>query len=87
MSILLSKLQRDSALLKDIDDKIKEQLAEGIVEEAPATTTSKELFIPHKPAMKQSAETTKLRIVYDAAAKPTKASPSLNECLEVCPAL
>ena len=33
--------------------------------------------------MKQSAEMTKFRIVYAASAKPTKASPSLNERLEV----
>ena len=37
--------------------------------------------------MKQSAETTKLRIVYDTSVKPTKASTSLNECLKVGPAL
>ena len=37
--------------------------------------------------MKQSAEATKLQIIYDASAKPTKAGPSLNECLEVGPAL
>ena len=30
---------------------------------------------------------TKLRILYNASAKPTKASPSLTECLEVHPAL
>ena len=52
-----------------------------------ATTTSKEFYIPHKHVVKQSAETTKLRIVYDASAKPTKAGLSLNECLEVGPAL
>ena len=47
----------------------------------------KEFYIPHKPVVKQSAETTKLRIVYDASAKPRKTSPSLNECLEVGPVL
>ena len=87
LSNLLSKLQRDPAPFKKYDDRIKEQLAEGIVEEAPATATLKEFYIPHKPAVKQSAETTKRRIVYDASAKPTKARPSLNECLEVGPAL
>ena len=49
LSNLLLKLERDPALFKEHDDKIKEQLAEGIAEEAPAITTSKEFYIPHKP--------------------------------------
>ena len=87
LSNLLSKLQRDPELFKKHDDKTKEQLAHKIVEEAPATTTSKEFYTQHKPVVKQSAATTKLRIAYDVSAKPTKASPLLNECLEVGPAL
>ena len=38
LSNLRLKLQRDPPLFKEYDDKIKQQLAEGIVEEAPATT-------------------------------------------------
>lgn len=64
---LFFKLQCDPALLKEYDDKI--QLAEGIVEKAPATKTFKEFNIPHTPEVKQSAETTDLRIVNDASAK------------------
>ena len=37
--------------------------------------------------MREGAESTKLRIVYDASAKPNSSSPSLNECLEVGPPL
>ena len=85
LSTLLSKLQHDLDLFNEYDVKIKEQLAEGIVEKAPATTTSKEFYIPHKPVVKKSAETTKLRIVHDASSKPTKARPFLNQCLEVGP--
>ena len=87
LSNLLSKLQRYTGLFREYDDKIKEQLTEEIVEEAPATTTSKDLYIPQKLVMKKSIETTKLRIVYDASVKPTKASPCLSECLEVGQAL
>ena len=54
-------------LLKEYDDKI--QLAEGIVEKAPATKTFKEFHISHTPEVKQSAKTTNLRIVNDASAK------------------
>ena len=52
LSNLLSKLQHDPALSKEYDDKTEEQLCEGIVEEAPATTTRKEFYITHKPVVK-----------------------------------
>lgn len=42
---------------------------------------------PTQTCSEKSGETTKLRIVFDALAKPMKASSSLNECLEVGPAL
>ena len=41
LSNLLSKLQHDPALSKEYDEKIEEQLFEGIVEEAPATQQGK----------------------------------------------
>ena len=74
LSNLLLKLQGDPALFKDYDGKINEQLAEGTVEEAPATTTLKECYIPHKQSMyvddvigggdnKESAKTFKKNIV------------------------
>ena len=87
LSNLLSKLQRDPALFKEYNDKIKGQLSEEIIEEASATATSIEVYIHHKPVVKQLAEMTKFWIVYDASVKPTKARPSLKECLEVGPAL
>ena len=37
--------------------------------------------------IKESAATTKLRIVNDASAKPSEGGPSLNECLETGPPL
>ena len=55
LSNLLLKLERDPALFKEHDDKIKEQLAEGIAEEAPTITTSKEFYIPHKPVTTNQA--------------------------------
>ena len=41
LSNLLSKLQHAPALSKEYDEKIEEQLFEGIVEEAPATQQGK----------------------------------------------
>ena len=46
-----------------------------------------EFYLPHRPAIRESTETTKIRIVYDASAKPNKDSVSLNECLETGPPL
>ena len=73
LSNLLSRLQRDPALVKEYDDKIEEQFAEETIAKAPANKMPKEFYIPHKSVVKQSAKTTKLRIVYDASAKLKKA--------------
>ena len=67
--------------------KIKEQIRESIVELAPEEPTGEEFYLPHKPVLKESAESTKLRIVYDASARPDGTSPSLNEYLETGPPL
>ena len=63
---------------------------EGIIERVSETKTSdkgKELYLPHRSLIPESAETTKIRIIYDASAKPNKDSVSLNECLETGPPL
>ena len=44
-------------------------------------------YFPLKPAKRESTETTKLRIVYDASSKPTKNSTSLDDCLATGPPL
>ena len=47
----------------------------------------REFYIPHKPVIRESAESTELRIVYDASAEANEKSPSLNDCLETGPSL
>ncbi|XP_068723318.1 uncharacterized protein [Montipora capricornis] len=79
------KLQR-KGLTEEYGTIIKEQLAEGVIEEAPPVSQSKEFYIPHKSVVR-TAETTKMRIVYDASARATPDSPSLNDCLHPGPAL
>ena len=41
----------------------------------------KEFFLPHRPVIRQNAESTKLRLVYDSSAK-SKSRNSLEDCLE-----
>jgi hypothetical protein len=56
----------------------------------PATVTvndAKEFYIPHRHVIRESAQTTKMRIVYDASARESPESPSLNDCLYPGPAL
>ena len=80
------KLQREG-LTEEYGAIIKEQLDEGVIEKAPPVSQSKEFYIPHKSVVRKTAETTKMRIVYDASARATPDSPSLNDCLHPEPAL
>ena len=86
---LSRKLQRDG-LTEQYDAIIQEQLTEGVIEKAPPISPAqplKEFYIPHKSVIRKSAETTKMRIVYDASARATPDAPSLNDCLYPGPAL
>ena len=69
------------------DAIIKDQLSQGIVERVQGEPKGKEFYIPHKAVIRETAESTKTRIVYDASAHPNDKSPSLNECLKPGPAL
>lgn len=44
-------------------------------------TRDHKLYSLHKPVIKESAGTTKVRIVFDASTKENFNVPSLNECL------
>ena len=57
---LVKKLGRDSELLEKYDNIIQEQLAEGIVERVVETPKDREFYNPHKPVIKETAETTKV---------------------------
>ena len=84
---VLGKLKKDPKKFEKYDHIIKEQLAEGIIERETSQPNGKEYYIPHKPVIRKSPESTKMRIVYDASAKSNCSSPSLNKCLETGPAL
>ena len=67
---------------------MQDQIEAGIVKRVSGPVTgSREFYIPHKPVVRESAETTKLRVVYDASARAHSGAPSLNECLNPRPPL
>ena len=86
MEQLIKRLQRDGNY-EGYNNVIQEQLQSGVIETAPAEPKSKEYYIPNKAVSKQDAETTKLRVVYDASARENSKQPSLNDCLHPGPPL
>ena len=80
---LVRKLQREPGMIDKYDEIIQEQLKAGIVERVMEEPNERVFYIPHKPVKRETS--TKLRIVFDASAKPSDESPSLNECLETGP--
>ena len=83
---LVKKLEKQN-IIEQYDKIIKDQIDEGIVEKAEKDAEHKEFYLPHKAVIRESAETTKLRIVYDASARQDESSPSLKKCLETGPPL
>ena len=87
LSNLVKRLKRQPMRLEKYDEIIQEQLAEGIIEKVTDEPKGKEFYIPHKPVIRESAESTKIRIVFDGSARANERSPSLNDCLETGPPL
>ena len=58
-----------------------------MVERARAKVTGKEFYLPHRALIRKNAESTKLRVVYDASARAYDGVPSLNESLHTGPPL
>ena len=83
---LLRKLDSSNSI-SDYHEIIQEQLETGVVEHAPDLIHGREFYIPHKGVIRESAESTKLRVVYDASARAWNSAPSLNECLNSGPPL
>jgi hypothetical protein len=71
------------------DEIIRDQIDQGIVEKVTPSSVlaNNEFYIPHKPVVRETAESSKVRVVYDASAKAYEEAPSLNDCLETGPPL
>ena len=68
---LIVKLKKLPDLLETYDNIISNQLKEGIVEKVDKKIPPNipEFYLPHKPVVRENAESTKVRIVYDASAR------------------
>jgi len=65
------KLKRNEELKIEYDNIVYEQIEQSIVEKAPEQPTGERVFyMPHKPVVRESATSTKVRMVFDASAKP-----------------
>ena len=83
---LKRSLHKDQTLPTDYNEIIKNYFENSSIEKVdtlgePGLTT----FLPHRPVVKSSRTTTKIRIVYDESAKSKGAS--LNESLHTGPSL
>ena len=82
-------MKRQPDLYQDYNTVIKDYLNQGIVERVSCDTIprGKVFYIPRKAVVREQAESTKLRVVFDASAREDSRSPSLNEYLETGPSL
>lgn len=78
------KLKRNEELKIEYDNIVNEQIEQSIVEKAPEQPTGERV---HKPVVRESAISTKVRMVFDASAKPHPLANSVNECMHTSPPL
>eukprot|EP00794_Sanderia_malayensis_P019296 gene19296-biopygen16176 len=85
----LRKLKKDPHTLQKYDEIITEQCTTGIIERVMKLekTENKVHYLAHQAVVREEAETTKVRIVFDASCKSKKTGTSLNDCLHVGPPL
>lgn len=88
---LSTKLEKDSALQKKYHETILTMKNMSIVEEIPELELESEVgrptyYMPHRPVIKETSLTTKVRPVFDASAKGYN-GVSLNDCMEAGPNL
>ena len=83
--MIVRKLEKQPDMLQNYDAIIQDQLSQGIVERVEEEPNGKEFYIPHKPMVRKTAESTKICIVYDASVRAYDKTPSPSDCLETGP--
>ena len=78
MKSQIKRLKGELEVLEEYDSIIKDQLSSGVIERVTDLEGAcKVHYLPHQTVIRKDAETTKLRIVYDASAKEVKNGTSL----------
>ncbi|XP_045035869.1 uncharacterized protein LOC123476924 [Daphnia magna] len=83
---LLKRLKRTPELLSAYHKEIDQLRVQNFVEEADQNYEGLHTYLPHHPVIRQDKKSTKIRLVFDGAAK-SKYGPSLNDVLETGPNL
>lgn len=82
------KLKLTVKLKEEYEKLVQDQLRDGIIKRAPEQPSEDRIFyMPHKPIVRDSATTTKVRMVFNASAKPHHLANSINECMHKGPPL
>ena len=82
------KLKRNEELKIEYNNIVHEQIKHSIVQKAPEQPTGEHVFyMPHKPVVRESATSTKVRMVFDASVKPHPLANSVNKCMHTGPPL
>jgi len=86
---LSRKLEKDPGLKKSYDSALAEMESNQVIEEVPPHEIHGDnltFYMPHRPVVKESSVSTKVRPVFDASAKDINGL-SLNDCLYTGPNL
>ncbi len=86
---LSRKLSKQPELRDRYNTVLRDMEKEGIIEEVPSgefVSKNPTFYMPHRPVVKESSLSTKVRPVFDASAKGAKGI-SLNDCMETGPNL
>ena len=86
---LQRKLDRDPQLRSEYDTALNQMENDGIISEVPpeqVTESDVTFYLPHRPVVKETSCSTKVRPVFDASAKGPN-GVSLNDVVKVGPSL
>ena len=84
----LRKFKKDPIIFEECNKIVTEQLENGVIEPVAELDEAERVhYLPSQTVVRAEAETTKVRLVFDASCKDRKAGTSLNDCLHVGPSL